>query len=346
MRHLTAAANAPARVRDAKITLGGIMPRTGTAAVLAAALSCAAAVAAAAQDYPARPIMLVVPFAPGGGNDTLARLMAQHMSRALGQQVVIDNRAGAGGTLATRQVAKAAPDGYTLVMAHSGTVGIGPSLYANAGYDPRKDFSAIGLVASIQYAVVVHPDLPARSAAELIALARTQPVNYASAGVGSVSHVSTELFASMAGITLTHVPYRGTGPALNDLVGGHVAVHMAPIPALIGLVRSGKLRAIAVTGPQRSPILPDTPTVTEKDLPGYEAVLHYGILAPAGTPPAIVARLNAELRAAIASDEIRARIADDGGDPIGSTPEDHAADIDREETKWGGLVRRLNLKAE
>ena len=322
------------------------MPRTRTAAALAAALSCAAGTQAAAQDYPVRPIMLVVPFAPGGGNDTLARLVAQHMSKALGQQVVIDNRAGAGGTIATRQVARSTPDGYTLVMAHSGTVGIGPSLYPHAGYDPRKDFAAVGLIASIQYAVVVPPDLPARTAGEFIALAKKQPINYASAGVGSVSHVSTELFASMAGIQLTHVPYRGTGPALNDLVGGHVAMHMAPIPTLIGLVRSGKLRAIAVTGPQRSPILPDTPTVTEKDLPGYEAVLHYGILAPAGTPPAIVARLNAELRAAVADPEIRARIADDGGDPIGSTPEEHAADIDREETKWGGLVRRLNLKAE
>ena len=321
------------------------MRKTFIAVALAAAMSCAAG-NAVAQDYPTRPIMLVVPFAPGGGNDTLARLVAQHMSKALGQQVVIDNRAGAGGTIATRQVAKAAPDGYTLVMAHSGTVGIGPSLYPNAGYDPRKDFAALGLVASIQYAVVVYPDFPARTAAEFIAVARKQPVNYASAGVGSVSHVSTELFASMANIQLTHVPYRGTGPALNDLTGGHVAMHMAPIPTLIGLVRGGKLRAIAVTGPKRSPILPDTPTVTEKDLPGYEAVLHYGLLAPAGTPPAIVARLNAELRAAVANEEIRARIADDGGEPIGSTADEHAADIDREETKWGGLVRRLNLKAE
>jgi tripartite-type tricarboxylate transporter receptor subunit TctC len=318
-------------------------------AMLAAmAAVCLGAEIAAAQDYPSRPIMLVVPFAPGGGNDTLARLTAQHMSKALGQQVVIDNRPGAGGTLATRQVAKAAPDGYTVIMAHSGIVGIGPSLYPNAGYDPRKDFAAVGLIASIQYAVVVNPDLPVHSATDFIELARKEPgkINYASAGVGSVSHVSTELFASMAGIKLTHVPYRGTGPALNDLVGGHVAMHMAPIPTLIGLVRSGKLRAIAVTGPQRSPILPDMPTVTEKSLPGYEAVLHYGILAPAGTPRPIVERLNAELRAAVANPEIRARIADDGGDPIGSSPEEHAADIDREETKWGGLVRRLGLRAE
>src|SRR5262249_35313845 len=173
---------------------GGTMPRIGTVPALAAALSCGAGTHAVAQDYPVRPIMLVVPFAPGGGNDTLARLVAQYMSKALGQQVGIDNPAGAGGTIATRQEARSTPDGDALVMAHSGTVGIGPSLYPNAGYDPRKDFSAVGLVASIQYAVVVHPDLPARTAGEFIALAKKQPINYASAGVGSVSHVSTELF--------------------------------------------------------------------------------------------------------------------------------------------------------
>ena len=316
-------------------------------AAAALAIFCAAT-PVAAQDYPTRPIVLIVPFAPGGGNDTLARLVAQHMSQTLGQQVVVDNRAGAGGTLGTRAAAKSPPDGYTLLIGHSGVLGIGPSLYPNAGYDPRKDFAPIGLIASLQYAIVVTPSVPAKSVAEFIELAKKEPgkINYASAGVGSVSHVSTELFATMAGIKLTHVPYRGTGPALNDLVGGHVAMHMAPIPTLIGLVRSGKLRAIAVTGPQRSPILPDLPTVTEQALPGYEAVLHYGLLAPAGTPKPVVDKLNAALRAALANEEIRARILDDGGEPTPSTPAEHAADIDREETKWGGLVRKLGLKAE
>jgi tripartite-type tricarboxylate transporter receptor subunit TctC len=292
--------------------------------------------------------MLIVPFAPGGGNDTLARLVAQHMSQTLGQQVVVDNRAGAGGTLGTRAAAKSPPDGYTLLIGHSGVLGIGPSLYPNAGYDPRKDFAPIGLIASLQYAIVVTPSVPAKSVAEFIELAKKEPgkINYASAGVGSVSHVSTELFATMAGIKLIHVPYRGTGPALNDLVGGHVVMHMAPIPTLIGLIRSEKLRAIGVTGPKRSPILPDMPTATEKDLPGYQAVLHYGLLAPAGTPKPVVDKLNAALRAALANEEIRARILDDGGEPTPSTPAEHAADIDREETKWGGLVRKLGLKAE
>jgi tripartite-type tricarboxylate transporter receptor subunit TctC len=319
-----------------------------TSLALATFVVVSVASAAAAQNYPTRPIMLIVPFAPGGGNDTLARLMAQHMSQTLGQQVVVDNRPGAGGTLGARAVAKSAPDGYTLLNAHSGVVGIGPSLYPNAGYDPRKDFASIGLIASLQYAIVVHPSVPAKSVAEFIGLAKREPgkINYASAGVGSVSHVSTELFATMAGIKITHVPYRGTGPALNDLVGGHVAMHMAPIPTLIGLIRSEKLRAIGVTGPQRSPILPEMPTATEKDLPGYEAVLHYGLLAPAGTPRPIVEKLNGALRAALADEEIRKRIADDGGDPTPSTPAEHAVDIDHEETKWGGLVRKLGLKAE
>jgi tripartite-type tricarboxylate transporter receptor subunit TctC len=324
------------------------MPRSAARLAFVAAAFCALAAPAAAQNYPTRPIILIVPFAPGGGNDTLARLLAQHMSQSLGQQVVIDNRPGAGGTLGTRGAAKSAADGYTLLIGHSGVVGIGPSLYPNAGYDPRKDFAPIGLIASLQYAIVVHPSVPAKSVAEFIALAKQEPgrLNYASAGVGSVSHVSTELFATMAGIKLTHVPYRGTGPALNDLVGGHVAMHMAPIPTLIGLIRGEKLRAIGVTGPRRSPILPEMPTATEHGLPGFEAVLHYGLLAPAGTPRPIVEKLNGALRAALANEEIRARIVDDGGDPTPSTPEEHAADVDREETKWGGLVRRLGLKAE
>ena len=307
-----------------------------------------AAPAAMAQDYPNRPVTIVVPFAPGGGNDTLARLMAQHMSQTLGQQVIVDNRAGAGGTIGTRAVAKAMPDGYTILIGHSGVLGIGPSLYPNAGYDPRKDFAPIGLIASLQYAIVVNPALPIHSVGDLIAAARTDParINYASAGVGSVSHVSSELLNQMADVRMTHVPYRGTGPALNDLLGGHVAMHMGPIPALIGLIRAGTVRAIGVTGPRRSPILPELATATEKDLPGYEAVLHYGLLAPAGTPKPVVDKLNAALRSALTAPEIRARIVDDGGDPLSSSPEEHAADIDKEETKWGGLVRKLGLRAE
>jgi len=314
----------------------------------ALALAVQPAPPAAAQAYPARPITIVVPFAAGGGNDILARLLAQRMSAALGQPVVIENRAGAAGTVGARAVAKAPPDGYTLMVGHSGVFAIAPSLYGNPSYDPRKDFAPVGLIASFQQVLVVHPSLPVRTIADLIARAKAEPaeLTYATAGVGSGSHLSTELFAAMAGIKLTHVPYRGSGPAQSDLLGGHVAMTITTLPPAIGPIRSGLLRAIAVTGETRSPILPDVPTVAESGVPGYAAVIHYGMVAPPGTDRAIVSRLNAELNAALASAEVRARIADDGGDPLAGTPDRQAADIDAEETKWGALVRKLGIKAE
>ena len=301
---------------------------------------------ASAQNYPTRSITLVIPFAPGGSTSVVGRGVADKMSELLGEKVVVDNRPGAGGTVGTKAVAKSEPDGYTLVLGYTGTLAIGPSLYKNVGYDPRKDFAPLGLIASLQYAIVVTPSLPANTVAEFIALANKQPVNYASAGVGSGSHVAIEHFAAMAGIQMTHVPYRGTGPALNDLVGSHVAMHMGPIPALIGLIRNGNVRAIGVTGMQRSAVMPDVATANESGLPGYETVLHYGLLAPAGTARPIVEKLNAALRAALTDKDIRARIVNDGGEPVGSTPQEHAGYIDRDETKWGALVRKLGLKVE
>jgi len=317
------------------------------AMLLAAVLACAAG-PATAQTYPTRPVMIVVPFAAGGGNDMMARLLAQHMSRALGQPFVIENRAGAAGTLGARAVAKAAPDGHTLMVGHSGVFGVAPSLYANAGYDPRKDFAPIGLIASFQQILVVHPSLPVHNVKDLLALARKNPgkITYATAGVGSGSHISTELFNAMADIKLTHVPYRGSGPAQSDLIAGHVPMAITTVPPAIAQIRSGLLRAVAVTGDTRLAILPDVPTVTESGVPGYVAVIHYGMVAPAGTPRPIVERLNAELNAALKSDDVRARIADEGGDPLAGTPEQQAADIDAEETKWGALVRKLGLRAE
>jgi tripartite-type tricarboxylate transporter receptor subunit TctC len=316
-------------------------------ALLIAGLTCAAGLAAA-QTYPSRPVMIVVPFAAGGGNDIMARLLAQHMSRTLGQQFVIDNRAGAAGTIGARAVAKSTPDGYTLMVGHSGVFGVAPSLYTNVGYDPRKDFAPIGLIASFQQILVVHPSLPVHSVNDLLALARKDPgkISYASAGIGSGSHVSTELFASMANVKLTHIPYRGSGPAQGDLIAGHVPMAITTVPPAIAQVRSGLLRAIAVTGDARLPILPDVPTVTESGVPGYVAVIHYSMVAPAGTPRAIVARLNAELNAALKSDGVRARIAEEGGDALAGTPEQQAADIDADETKWGAVVRKLGLRAE
>src|SRR5438874_268917 len=324
-------------------------------AILSTTLFAASTVLAAlasptqAQPYPTRPITIVVPFAAGGGNDILARLLGQHMGRALGQQFVIENRGGAAGTIGARAIAKATPDGYTLMVGHSGLFAMAPGLYgSNAGYDPRKDFAPIGLIASYQQILVVHPSLPVRSIADLIALAKKEPgkITYATAGVGSGSHISTELLTSMAGIKLTHVPYRGSGAVQGDLVGGHVAMAIQPVPPVIAQIRSGQVRAIAVTGAARSPIFPDLPTVAEAGVPGYEAVIHYGMVAPAGTPRPIVARLNAELRAALNTDDVRARIADEGGESLAGTPEQQAADIDQEETKWGALVRKLGLRAE
>jgi tripartite-type tricarboxylate transporter receptor subunit TctC len=323
------------------------MKRTLPAMAIVAAIIGVPA-AAAAQDYPSRPITLIVPYAAGGGNDVMARAAADKMSRTLGQQIVIENRGGAGGSIATRQIAKSAPDGYTLGLGGTGTLAINPTLYANAGYDPRKDFAPVGLIATSALVVCVHPSLPVRSIPDLIALAKREPgkLNYASAGAGSGIHLGTEYFATMAGIKLTHVPYKGSSPALTDLVGGHVAIYFSSLPPAVGLVKEGKVRALAVTGAKRSPIFPDLPTVAEAALPGYEAVLHYGIVAPAGTPRAIIDKLSAALRAAVMSDDLKTRLADDGAEPLPSTPEEYAADIDREETKWSAIVKASGAKGE
>jgi len=304
--------------------------------------------AAAAQDYPSRPITLVVPYAAGGGNDVMARIVAEKMSKSLGQQIVIENKGGAGGSIATRQVAKAAPDGYTLGLGGTGTLAINPTLYSNVGYDPRKDFAPVGLIATSALVVLVHPGVEAKSIAELIALAKREPgkLNYASAGSGSGIHLGTELLAQMAGIKLTHIPYKGSSPALTDLLGGHVGVYLSSLPPAIALVNEGKVRALAVTGPKRSPIFPDLPTVAETALPGYEAVLHYGIVAPAGTPQPVIDKLNAALNAALAEEDVRARIIADGAEPLATTPAEYAADIDAEETKWSTIVKSSGARVE
>jgi len=304
--------------------------------------------AAAAQEYPTRPITLVVPYAAGGGNDVMARIVAEKMSKSLGQQIVIENKGGAGGSIATRQVAKSAPDGYTLGLGGTGTLAINPTLYPNVGYDPRKDFAPVGLIATSALVVLVHPSVEAKSIAELIALSKREPgkLNYASAGSGSGIHLGTELLAHMAGIKLTHIPYKGSSPALTDLLGGHVAVYLSSLPPAIALVKEGKVRALAVTGPKRSPIFPNLPTVAEAALPGYEAVLHYGIVAPAGTPQPIIDKLNTALNAALAEEDVRARIIADGAEPLATTPAEYAADIDREETKWSAIVKLSGARVE
>ena len=318
--------------------------------VFSAALIAASVVTlpARAQDYPNHPITLIVPYAAGGGNDAMARVAADKMSKTLGQQIVIENRGGAGGTIATRQVAKADPDGYTLGIGGTGTLAIGPTLYGNVGYDPRKDFAAVGLIGTSALVVLVHPSLPVKSISELIAYVKANPgkLNYASAGSGSGIHLGTEYFLSMAGIRITHIPYKGSGPALTDLVGGHVSIYFSSLPPAIGLVRDGKVRALAVTSAKRSAIFPELPTVAEAGLKGYDAVLHYGIVAPAGTPRAIIDKLNAALRAAVMSDDVKAKMAADGTEPLLSTPDEYAADIDHEESKWSAIVKKSGAKVE
>jgi tripartite-type tricarboxylate transporter receptor subunit TctC len=314
------------------------------AALLGAVVTCAPA---SAQTYPTKPITLVVPFPAGGGNDALARLVAEKMSRALGQQVVVENRGGAGGTIATRAVAKTAPDGYTILLTYTGTLAINPSLYPNAGYDPRKDFAPIGLIGSLPSVLVIHPSLPVHSVAELIAYAKANPgkVNYAFVP-GTVGHIATELFAKTAGIELTKIPYKGNGDALGNLIGGHVSMMVLAIVPIIGNVQAGTLRALAVTSGERSALLPEVPPIADSGLPGFSAVIRYGLAAPPGTPRPIVDRLNKELRAALAADDLRAKLAADGAVAEPGSPEDYAAAIDADENKWAPIVKSLNLKFE
>jgi tripartite-type tricarboxylate transporter receptor subunit TctC len=326
---------------------GGELMMSGKTIVALGLLMCFAGSGLEAQEFPTRPITLIVPYTAGGGNDAMARVVADSMGVTLGQQIVIENRGGAGGSIATRQVARAAPDGYTLGLGGTGTLAIDPTLYPNVGYDPRKDFAPVGLIATSALIVLVNPSLPSKTLPEFIAFAKAQPgkINYASAGSGSGIHLGTELLAYMAGIKMTHIPYKGSAPALTDLIGGHVALYFSSLPPAIGLVREGKVRALAVTGPTRSKAFPDVPTAAET-LPGFEAVLHYGIIAPAGTPRPVIDKLNAAMRTALATREVQARIETDGAEAFPSTPEQYATDIDREETKWSEIVRRSGAKAE
>ena len=314
----------------------------------AAVLLAQATPYAQAQTYPDHPITLVIPFAPGGSTSIVGRVIADKMSETLGEKVVVDNRPGAGGTVGTRAVARSAPDGYTIGLGYTGTLGIGPTLYARAGYDPRRDFAPIGLIGNAPNSLVVHPSFPAKTLGELIAYAKANPgkVNFGSAGAGTASHITGEYFGHAAGITLVHIPYKGTGPALVDLIGGHIPMAFAPIPATHANVSGGQLRALAVTSPSRTSLLPDVPTVAESGLPGFDASLYYGLVAPAGTPRPIIERLNKELRTALASDEVRKRLAQDGTEPTPGSPEDYAVFIDKNESKWSAIVRSSGAKEE
>jgi tripartite-type tricarboxylate transporter receptor subunit TctC len=303
---------------------------------------------APAQDYPTRSITLVVSTAAGGGNDIMARVIGERMSHTLGQQIVVENRPGAGGTIATKQIAKSAPDGYTLGMGNTGTLAQGPAYYPNAGYDPRKDFAAIGLIASAPLAVVVHPTVQAKTLQELIALAKKDPgkLTYGSGGAGTPNHLTGVMFTGNTGVSLTHVPFRGSGPAVAALIGGHVSMMFAGLPSVLGSIKNGQVRVLATTSLKRATALPEIVTVAESGFPGFEAAQRYGLVAPAGTPKAIVDKLNAALREALTSDEVKARIAAEGAEPIPGTPGDYASDIDREATKWAKVIEQAGIRAK
>jgi len=328
--------------------MGALLVRKGVpyAACLAAALVYMTA-AHAQPAYPQKPIRMVVPFPPGGGTDILARLFGQKMSETLGQQIIIDNRGGAGGTLGTDIAAKAAPDGYTLILV-SGSHAINPGLYQKLPYDSVSDFAPITQIATSPGILVVNPSLPVKSVKDLLALARAKPgqINYASAGSGTPPHLAGELFKVMAKIDMVHVPYKGNAPAFTDVIGGQVSLIFPTMPSAMPFIKSGKLRPIAVTSAKRSPAAPDIPTIAESGLPGYEATSWYGILAPARTPPQIVARLHEVLVSVIGAPDMQDKLAAQGLDPVGNTPQQFAAVIKSEIAKWAKVVKASGAKPE
>jgi tripartite-type tricarboxylate transporter receptor subunit TctC len=293
----------------------------------------------AADDYPNQPITLLIPRPSSGISDVLARSVADKMSASLGQPIVIENRGGAGSTIGARDAARSAPDGYTLLIATS-SFAINASLYPDAGYDPKKDFAPIGLIATSPNLVLVNSAAPMHSIAELIALAKTNPgkLDFASTGAATSTHLAAALFAMMADVKLAAVPYKGVAPAITDLLGGRVALMFCPIASVVGQVRGGNLRALAVTGAKRSPLFPNVPTVAEAGLSGYAVELHYGLVAPARTPSEIIAKLNAALNEVLADGDIRQRLAADGTETLPGTPEAYAADI-ASEAKWGAIIK-------
>jgi tripartite-type tricarboxylate transporter receptor subunit TctC len=321
--------------------------RTWLRAVIFVFGACVASTALS-QDYPSRPIRIIVPFPAGGTADLLARQIGPTMSEALRQQVIIENRTGAGGNIGADLAAKSKPDGYTLLMGTVSTHAINPNLYPKMPYDPVKDFAPVTMVARMPNLLVVHPSVPANNVAELIALAKAKPgaLAFASAGNGTTQHLAGEVFKKMAGVDMIHVPYKGNAPAVTDLVGGQVQVMFDNIPVSLQQVRAGKLRALAVTGPARSPVLPELPTVAEAALPGYSITSWFGLYAPSGTSPQIIERLNREANKALATAQIRRRLTDQGIEPAGGTPGQFADFMRAELVKWGKIVRESGARVD
>jgi tripartite-type tricarboxylate transporter receptor subunit TctC len=316
--------------------------------LLGQAILSQADLAQAESGYPNRPLQLVVTVPPGGAADLVARLVGAKLGEALGEPVVISNRGGAGGTIAAAAVAKSDPDGYTLLLNTIATHGIGPHLYANLPYDPAKDFAPVILVAKLPLIMTVNADLPAQSVKDVIALAKARPgeLTFASAGNGGAPHLAGELFKSITGTDLLHVPYRGSGPAVVDLVAGRIAIMFDAAPSLLPFVTVGKLRVLAAASPERHRLLPDIPTFAELGLPGMDIALWYGIAAPAGTPRPIVQRLNAELVKILDMPDVRRTLSDQGADIKSGSPEDFGAFMREEQARWGPVVKQAGIKPE
>jgi len=303
---------------------------------------------AMAQSYPAKSVRMIVPYPPGGGTDIVGRMVAQKLSESLGQQVVVDNRGGATGSIGAELAAKSPPDGYTILMGNIAPNSINVSLQPKLPYHPVADFAPVSLVASTPNILVVHPSLPVKTVKELIALARARPgqLNYPSAGVGSSSHLAGELLAILTGIKIVHIPYKGGGPAMIDTISGEMQMMFATMPAAMPHVKSGRVRPVAVTSAKRSQTLPQLPTISETGVKGFEAATWYGVLAPAKTPRAIVERLHGEIVKMLAAPEIRERLGAQGFEPVGSTPEEFAAYIKSEIAKWAKVIKTAGIKAE
>jgi tripartite-type tricarboxylate transporter receptor subunit TctC len=301
-----------------------------------------------ATGYPSRPIRLIVPFPPGGSTDILARALGEKLAQGLAQPVVIDNRPGAGGSIGAEAVARAAPDGYTLMMGHLGTLAVNPAIYKNLPYDPVRSFAPVSLMAIVPSVLVVNPSLPVASAAELVAYAKAHPgkLAYGSAGNGSTSHLTTEYFKLITGTDILHVPYKGVGPMLTDLVSGQLSMGLNGAPAVMAHVNAGRLRALAVTSLKRLEALPQIPTLDEAGVRGFDASGWYGVVAPAGTPQAIVAKLNAEIGRAMQTPELRSRLDSEGALPAPGTPEEFAALIRAEIARWDAVLKRAGVQQQ
>ena len=304
--------------------------------------------AATAQPYPNKPVRLLVPFAPGGPNDVLGRVLAQKIGEQLAQQVVIDNRSGAGGIVGSEITARSVPDGYTLLFCGTACLAINPSLHKKLPYDPVKDFAPVSLVGTAPSLLVVHPSLPVKTLKDLIDLAKSKPgqLDYASAGIGTPPHLSVALLKSRAGIDMVHVPYNGALRIMADLVAGHVKVYISGISLVLPFVKDGRLRAIAVTSAKRSPVMPDVPTMAESGLPGFEVSNWYAIVAPASTPHAIVTRLNREIIKALALTDVRNKFIEFGAEAAGSTPDELAVYIRSELRNWANVIKTADIKPE